>query len=331
MAKTFNARVKNKYVDISEYQASNIVLLEGEIAFVKNGEDKELYVGDGVTPFNTLQPLFSTKYIVGIDRMNLEVVQLQPSDWSTDNEQVKEVKGVSADEQSQLVLVTYSQGSRQACQTAGLDYYVTNDAKLAFTCVQKPTEVLTVYVSIFGAHDDGQDDKPIIRTDIDNNFSLTSENPLQNKVITQKIDSIEATIRGITGEDGSGEETSIPALVEKLNTMTTYSNTPVVSGTWKNDDGSSEAVNKVKIPFTLAVNRDNLNGEMDLSCFTIPGTNVTANNLVNGYWTGKASTGEFFGSCPIIINTTGVVDILSVPVKDDEYTLTGQIIVEYTA
>lgn len=323
--KTFNARVKNKYGTLESFNQSNIVLMQGELAFVTDAtnETQMIYVGDGVTPFQQLTPIFSTGYIVGIDKMKLEVVQLQPGDW-TNKEQIKSVNGISADEQSQLVIVTYSQGSRQACQSAGLDYYVTNDAKLAFTCVTVPTDVLTVYVSIFGAQGDGDSNKPVIRTDIDSSFSTTSENPVQNKVITAKITSLESEINSITGGGGTGDTTSLSSLDTKITNATTYKlNEKVKIGTYNNEDNYRQLVD-----YSLYVSSEVMESNSDLGMIEVTGPNVTFTKLSQAYWCGKTVSGDFFGNFPVRVTSDHKVHLVNVPVSTNQYYLEGYIVFE---
>lgn len=321
-----NIRIKNKYDDISNYQETNIVLMQGEIAFVKDDQDFALYVGDGETPFNDLIPLYSTKYVVGIDKLDLTTVKLQPNAW-VDNEQVVNVPGVKVEEDTQLIIPTYSQASKLACMSAGLDYYVKADGQLVFTVNEVPTEILTVFIGIFGAQKPGDSEKPVIRVDIDDILSNESENPVMNKVITTKIDSIEASIRSITGTESGGESsTSLSSISTKLDNATNYTvENKIKIGTYNGANNYRQMLS-----YAVSVSYDTLEADSDIGIMTISGHTLTFNDLSNVYWSGKAESGEFYGNFPCRVTVDGKIQMINVPVGNEAYTLSGYIVIEGT-
>lgn len=323
--KTFNTRIKNKYGTLDSFNQSNIVLMQGELAFVTDNDVQMIYLGDGITPFKELTPIFSTAYIVGIDKMNMEEVKLQPSAWN-DKMQSVEVKGVSQLETTQLVIPTFSQASRQAALSAGIDYYVSNANEITFTCINVPTDIITVYVSIFGAKNNDSEDAPVIRTPIDDILSTESTNPVQNKVITAKITSLESTINSITGGDGTGDTTSLSSLDTKITNATTYKlNEKVKIGTYNNKDNYRQLID-----YSLYVSSEVMEPNSDLGMIEVTGPQVTFTELTQAYWCGKTASGDFFGNFPVRVTSDKKVHLVNVPVSTNQYYLEGYIVFEGT-
>lgn len=58
MANTLNTRVQTRYDTLTNWNATNPILLKGEIAVVADGDELYLKVGDGVSNFKTLKYLY---------------------------------------------------------------------------------------------------------------------------------------------------------------------------------------------------------------------------------------------------------------------------------
>lgn len=338
--KKLNVRVMQKTDTYDAFLASDLVYLENELLFAKReNNDIDIYLADGVHKFSELEPIFSSTWVFGRNEINLQAIQLLAADWEN-GVQKKAVSGVLIDENKQILLPAWAAQSKEEALSCGVDYMVSQNGELEFTCNETPTVDLVFYLGILGKMEDNEDDDgAYIKASIDTNFSSSSVNPLENRVITNRFETVEAQIRSITGGGSSGDPSdedlsSLPAIANKLTNTTTYSATPTQIGTLKvtNDEGvvTEEKVDRVVIPFTLTVNKANTNPDTDISCFAIEHSEkISVDILSNAYWTGKASTGSFFGSCPIIIGADGSVNLLNVPITEAEYTLTGLVTVEY--
>lgn len=60
-AKTVNIRVQQKTDDLSNWNSANPVLLDGELAVVRDGNNVTFRVGDGQRAFNDLSSAHSGK------------------------------------------------------------------------------------------------------------------------------------------------------------------------------------------------------------------------------------------------------------------------------
>lgn len=308
--------------------AKNEVYLEGEILFVKTDDENiDIYLGDGVTSFADLKPIFSTQWVMGRNEVNLTPVQLKATDW-VNNTQTKTVMGVLANESEQLILPAWAGQSKDIAQSCGIDFIVRQDGALDFTCNVTPTEDVIVYIGIFGKLSENEgDNQAFIKTNIDTTLSTSSTNPVENRVITAKIDSIEASIRGITGGDGGDSDTSLSAIVDKLNNISNYTTTVVPVGKYTDN----ETLNKITLTFSnLVISKETMRTDSDIATFDI-GKTVTIDTLAYAHWAGKTSTGEFFSGCNVYIDTAGKVYIIGLPVNDTAYNFTGSVTLEYIA
>lgn len=334
--KTLNARVQLKQDTLANFQLyPESIYLSGEMLIAKvDDNNTNIYIGDGVTPFKSLQPVFSSTWVFGRSEIDLRTVQIEPSDW-VNGKCTKTVTGVLTDETKQFLFPAWSSDSKEYAEIFGVNYIVSNTSELEFSCNSTPTVKLTMYLGILGKTDDSQDDGAYIKTEIDSNFSTSSVNPLENRKITERFNSIESSIREITGQTESGGtpviNETLPEVSEKLTTATTYSlKAPTTIGTYVATDDTESDVKRLKIPFTLTVSRDGMDADSDLSSFTITVTQtLNLETMTNAYWTGKSSNGAFFGSCPIIVTADKKVKLINVPIEETAYTLTGEITIEY--
>lgn len=327
--KRFNVRLLPKADTYENFMAKNAVYLENELIFARKENDNvDIYLGDGVSTFSELKPVFSSSWIFGKNEVNLFPVQIEVSDW-VDGIASKAVPGVLQNEAEQIVLPAWAAQSREIAQSCGISFIVRQDGILDFTCNVVPTETVICYIGIFGKlTEDENENQPYLRTDIDQVLSSTSTNPVENRVITNKIDQIEASIRGITGGgEGGDSDASLPAIVDKLNNVANYPTTAVPVGKYVND----EALSKITLTFTdIVISRETMKEDSDIASFDI-GKTISISTLASARWAGKTDSGEFFSGCNIYIDATGKVYITGLPVADSAYKFTGSVTLEYIA
>lgn len=59
MAKNLNVKIQNKIDTKSNWESENPILLSGEIGIIQ--DTNEFKIGDGKTPFNLLEPIYTNK------------------------------------------------------------------------------------------------------------------------------------------------------------------------------------------------------------------------------------------------------------------------------
>ncbi len=335
--KTLNARVQMKYDTLANFQANTTTIwLSGEMLFVQTDDNGglDIYLGDGVHTFGELKPFYSSKWVMGRNTTNLQTIQIQPTDW-VNKKATKTCTGVLVLESEQLLVPAWASQSKEIAESCGVDYIVSADNTLEFSCNVVPTEPIIMYMAIFGRQTEEDNEGSFTVLTVDTTLSSSSTNPVENRAITSRILGIESSIREITGQTESGGTPTItetlPEVSEKLTTATTYSlKAPSTIGTYVAEDNTESEVKRLKIPFTLTVSRAGMDTDSDLSSFTITVTQtLNLETMTNAYWTGKSSNGAFFGSCPIIVTADKKVKIISVPIEETAYTLTGEITIEY--
>lgn len=352
-AKQYNATILQRADTLANFLAKDKVYLENELLIVKvDDKNTDIYIGDGVKPFSQLEPIFSSTWVFGRNTISLTPVKLLATDW-VNNIQTKPVTGVLANESEQLILPAWAGQSKEIAQSCGVNFIVRQDGALDFTCNVTPTEDLIIYIGILGKQTENEDDnQAYIKTDIDSNFSSSSTNPVENRVITNKINSIEATIRGITGEDSSTGTINLTALsniVNNLNESMTsiknyYKNDILynkehIIGITDNSYGEEEAVYRFVIPFEVTVDKNSLYSNMDITAVVINNNeeiitklDFEFNDLLEGKWTGSIwenniDTKNYFGGFPIMLVEEGSKILLTgMPLKEQPYVLKGNVI-----
>ncbi len=323
--KVFNTRIKQKCDTLANFRSTNEVYLKNELLFAQDDEDISIYLGDGVTAFNDLKEIYSSKWVLGRNEIQLEPVQLLPENWTTNKTQTVSVPGINPVESEQLIIPTYSAGTREIAMSCGVDYVVTSDGKLEFRANKVPTEMILVYIGMLGKKTEGSDDKPVIRTDIDTSLSTESTNPVENRVITAKINSIESTINSITGDgSGSGDTASLSSLDTKLTNATTYKlGQKIKIGTYNDEDNYRQLVD-----YSLYVSSEVMEPNSDLGMIEVTGPKVTFTKLNQAYWCGTTASGDFFGNFPVRVTSDKKVHLVNVPVSTEQYYMEGYIVFE---